>query len=159
MIPSYPPSHYSYQQRNCYGYISPNQEMIPYMILQSISGERSDELFYQQLIQLAPTENEKKIIAGIRDDERKHNQMFRNIYQQLTCTIPNVSESMEEQGETVTNYLEGIEKALFGELKAFEKYRTIFFNIQPQFRDMIFEIMTDEIKHASYYNYLFAKNK
>jgi len=158
MIPSYPPPHYGYEQRNCYGYVNHNQEMILNMILQSISGERSDELFYQQLIQLAPTETDKKIIIGIRDDERKHNQMFRYIYQQLTCSIPYVSENME-QIETVTNYLEGIEKALLGELKAFEKYRTIYLNIQPQFRDMLFEIMTDEIKHASYYNYLFAKNK
>ncbi|WP_157261607.1 hypothetical protein [Paenibacillus sp. A3] len=48
---------------------------------------------------------------------------------------------------------------MLGELKAFEKYRTIYLNIRPEFRSAVFEIMTDEIKHAGYYNWLYAKNK
>jgi len=46
-----------------------------------------------------------------------------------------------------------------GELKAFEKYRVIYKYIPTQYRDVVFEIMTDEMKHASYYNWLYAKNK
>ncbi|MCY9659624.1 ferritin-like domain-containing protein [Paenibacillus chondroitinus] len=139
------------------GYFARSEDMVLKVILQSISGERNDELFYQELIQLAPTEKEKEVIRGIRDDERKHNQMFRNIYTQLTGTPPTGIEATEPI-EHVSNYLSGIESALFGELKAFEKYRTLYLNISPLYRDMIFEIMTDEIKHASYYNWLYAKN-
>ncbi|MGO4272823.1 ferritin-like domain-containing protein [Paenibacillus sp. TAF58] len=134
-----------------------SEDMVLNLILQSIAGERNDELFYQELIRLAPAEKEKEVITGIRDDERKHRQMFRNIYTQLTGMPPTGIEATEPI-EHVSDYLSGIEKALFGELKAFEKYRTLYLNIRPVYRDMIFEIMTDEIKHASYYNWLFAKN-
>lgn len=138
-------------------YFTRSEDMVLNLILQSIAGERNDELFYQELIRLAPTEKEKEVITGIRDDERKHRQMFRNIYTQLTGTQPAGIEATEPI-EHVSDYLSGIENALFGELKAFEKYRTLYLNIRPIYRDMIFEIMTDEIKHASYYNWLYAKN-
>lgn len=45
----------------------------------SVQGEREDELFYQYLISIAPSREEKEIIASIRDDERKHNRIFRQI--------------------------------------------------------------------------------
>ncbi|WP_379152878.1 ferritin-like domain-containing protein [Paenibacillus sp. sgz5001063] len=134
-----------------------NDEMVLQIIQQSIQGERNDELFYDYLIKLAPTRQEQEIIAGIRDDERRHRQMFKTLYTQLTGMAPVVSDEGTEP--LPSSYLEGIEKALMGELKAFEKYRKLYLHINPQYRDWIFEIMTDEIKHASYYNWLYAKNK
>ena len=50
----------------------------------AVQGEREDELFYDYLISVAPTDDEKKIIASIRDDERGHNKMFRQIYKSIT---------------------------------------------------------------------------
>ncbi|WP_025696330.1 ferritin-like domain-containing protein [Paenibacillus durus] len=134
-----------------------SSDMVIGLIQQSIQGERNDELFYDFLIKLAPTQQQKEVITGIRDDERKHRTMFRTLYTQLTGKAPAVADGAPEQ--LPASYLEGIEKALLGELKAFEKYRTIYLHINPQYRDWIFEIMTDEIKHASYYNWLYAKNK
>ena len=52
---------------------------------EAVQGEREDELFYQFLISIAPTQ-EKEIIASIRDDEKKHNFMFRKIYRDFTGT-------------------------------------------------------------------------
>ncbi|MDT3426448.1 rubrerythrin [Paenibacillus forsythiae] len=134
-----------------------NDDMVLQLIEQSIQGERNDELFYDFLIKLAPTSQEKEIITGIRDDERKHRAMFRALYTQLTGKAPAVTEEASEQ--LPSSYLAGIETALLGELKAFEKYRTLYLHINPRYRDWIFEIMTDEMKHASYYNWLYAKNK
>lgn len=48
-------------------------------IKQSVSGEREDELFYDNLINQAPTEKKKEIIRSIRDDEIKHNQILNSI--------------------------------------------------------------------------------
>lgn len=139
-----------------------NQEaqarMVIRLIQEGIAGERNDELFYDYLISVAPTKQEQQVIEGIRNDERKHRKMFRSIYSQLTGREPAVTQE-SEQFQRPASYLEGLEMALLGELRAFEKYRTIYLNIVPQFRDMIFEIMTDEIKHAGYYNWLYAKNK
>ncbi|KZL88551.1 hypothetical protein CLMAG_62060 [Clostridium magnum DSM 2767] len=40
------------------------------LIKEAIQGEREDELFYDYLLSLAPTKEEKDIIASIRDDEK-----------------------------------------------------------------------------------------
>jgi len=127
------------------------------LIKEAVQGERSDELFYDQLIQLAPNKDEAAIIAGIRDDERRHNQLFRYIYKAYTgCEIESVGNG---EPEKVTSYTAGIQKALFGELAAVEKYYAIWHGLPPgPYRDIVFGIILDELRHASKYNYLFAKN-
>lgn len=128
------------------------------LVRTSVQGEREDEMFYQYLISIAPNEEEKEIISSIRDDERKHNQMFRKIYRDFTGE--EVQSSNSESFEKPKSYLHGIRKALFGELKAVEKYRIIHRCLPQQvYRDMLFEIITDELKHAAKYNYLFSLNK
>lgn len=128
------------------------------LVKTSVQGEREDELFYQYLISVAPTQEEKDIIASIRDDERKHNQMFRRIYRDFTGG--EVQATNGEQFERPATYLEGVKKALFGELRAVEKYRKIKQCLPAgMYQDMLFEIITDELKHASKYNYLYALNK
>ncbi|WP_230632926.1 ferritin-like domain-containing protein [Paenibacillus athensensis] len=141
------------------GYVpySRGEDGVLKLIEKSIQGERNDELFYDTLIRMAPNEQEKEIIARIRDDERKHRRMFRSIYTQLTGRPAPEQPDMPEA--LPTQYTEGIAKALLGELAAFEKYRMIYLTIDPRFRDWMFEIMTDEIKHAGYYNYLYTTNK
>ncbi|UVI33297.1 ferritin-like domain-containing protein [Paenibacillus spongiae] len=128
------------------------------LVSEAVQGERSDELFYQYLISIAPTQEEKDIIASIRDDERKHNQMFRKIYRDFTGQeVP--SPGNGEPFEKPASYVDGIKMALFGELRAVEKYREIRRCLpEGMYRDMLFEIITDEIKHASKYNYLFTLN-
>jgi rubrerythrin len=125
----------------------------------AVASEQEDELFYDYLISLAPTEEEKDIIASIRDDERGHNKMFRQIYRSITgVTLPPASASDEEFIKPAS-YLEGIKKALFGELSAVEKYREIRMGLPTTlYRDMLFNIITDEIKHSAKYNYLFTLN-
>ena len=124
----------------------------------AVQGEREDELFYDYLISVAPTKEEKDIIASIRDDERGHNKMFRKIYMDFTGM--EVQLGGEETFEKPKSYLDGIKKALFGELRAVEKYRAIRRALpMGPYRDMLFDIITDELKHASKYNYLFDLNK
>ncbi|MGM1050191.1 MAG: ferritin-like domain-containing protein [Bacillota bacterium] len=127
------------------------------LIEQAVSGEREDELFYDYLISLAPSQEEKEIIQSIRNDERKHNQMFRSIYQDLTGKT--ITAPTEISFEKPSSYVEGIRRALFGELAAVERYRNIQAGMPNNyFRDMVFEILTDELKHASKYNYILNLN-
>ncbi|KZL92665.1 ferritin-like domain-containing protein [Clostridium magnum] len=127
------------------------------LVKEAVSGEREDELFYDYLISVAPSKEEKDIIASIRDDERKHNVMFRRIYKAFTgMDIPSGG---EETFQKPSSYLDGIKRALFGELKAVEKYREIRKGLpMGPYRDVLFEIITDELKHASKYNYLYTNN-
>jgi len=126
-------------------------------VKKAVQGEKEDELFYDYLISVAPTSGEKEIIGSIRDDERRHNELFRNIYGELTGI--EVTSGEEETFERPESYIDGIKKALFGELRAVEKYRVIKRGLpMGHYRDILFDIITDELKHASKYNYLFTLN-
>lgn len=127
-------------------------------IRQAVQGEREDEMFYDYLISKAPSRDEKEIIASIRDDERRHNKIFRMIYEDFTGE--KVPAGEDENLEVPESYLDGIKKALFGELRAVEKYRAIRKRLPMNgpYRDVLFDIITDELKHASKYNYLFTLN-
>ncbi|GGH16633.1 ferritin-like domain-containing protein [Paenibacillus segetis] len=128
-----------------------------FLINQSVQGEKNDELFYDELIRMAPTVDQQNIIISIRDDERKHNVMFRDIYRSLTGR--EVTGISNEEFIKPSSYLEGIQKALFGELSAVEKYREIWKGLPVgPYRDALFEIILDELKHSSKYNYLFTLN-
>jgi len=127
------------------------------LVEKSVQGERTDELFYDYLISVAPTQEEKNIIMSIRDDERKHNRMFRKIYKDFTQR--DIKEDMSEQFEKPDSYIDGVKKALMGELRAVETYRKIRQGIPyTYYRDMLFEIITDEIKHSIKYNYILNFN-
>lgn len=129
------------------------------LIRQSVAGEREDELFYDNLIKHAPTENEKEIIRSIRDDERKHNQILRELYYNFTGqmippnpSVPNIDTSL--------SYKEQLQKALFGELDAVVRYRRIM-GTMPSGRSytLLMSIMTDELRHANKYNFLIHNAK
>lgn len=132
-------------------YKSPQEALA--LIRQAVAGEREDELFYDYLVSIAPSNEEKEIILSIRDDERKHNRMFRIIYEDLTGqTLPAPT---GENFEKPSSYIDGIRRALFGELAAVERYRDIRAGLPNRYyRDMVFEILTDELKHADKYNYI-----
>lgn len=127
------------------------------LVKNAVQGESDDELFYEYLISVVPTEEERNIIASIRDDEKKHNRYFRKIYAYYTGeNIPSPSNVGFKKPES---YIDGIKKAKFGELGAVEKYRDIRAGIPDEyFRDMVLEIITDELKHAHKYGYILYLN-
>jgi rubrerythrin len=127
------------------------------LIKEAVAGEREDQLFYEYLISVAPTNEEKLIIASIRDDERRHSRLFRKIYKDLTGK--EVPQAAGEEFQRPRTYKDGLVKALFGELAAVEKYRVIRQGLpNTYYRDILFNIITDEIKHSAKYNYLFTLN-
>ena len=127
------------------------------LVKEAIQGEREDELFYDYLLSLTPTKEENDIITSIRDDERKHNKYFKEIYSFYTGKIaPSQSNVSFEKPQS---YIEGIKKSKLGELAAVEKYRDIIAGIPDRYhRDMVFEILTDELKHAHKYDYILYLN-
>ena len=68
-------------------------------------GEKEDELFYDYLISVAPTSDEKEIIASIRDDERKHNKLFKMIYKDFTGKeVPIIEEETFEKPKIISRW-------------------------------------------------------
>ncbi|MCB2295407.1 hypothetical protein LGK95_18145 [Clostridium algoriphilum] len=127
------------------------------LIQEAVQDERADELLYDYLISVASTQEEKNIITSIRDEERNHRKWFREMYKYYTGV-----EIQSNNGENFirpASYIEGISKSVFGELSAMEKYRFIREGLPSRlYRDTVFRILTDEMKHATKYNYILNKN-
>lgn len=127
------------------------------LMAEAVQGEKEDQLFYDYLISVAPTSEQKEIITSIRNDEIRHNKLYKQMYKQLTGQ--EVALEKEEKFVPPATYLEGLKKALFGELKAMEKYRIIRAGLPNRYyRDIVFEILTDEMKHATLYNFMYTEN-
>lgn len=129
------------------------------LIRQSVGDEKEDELFYDNLLEQAPTEKDKDIIRSIRNDERKHNQILRKLYYDFTGQVIQQDISMPNV-DTSLSYKENLEKALFGELNAVAKYRKILGTMPSgESYTLLMSIMTDELRHASKYNFLISNVK
>lgn len=125
-------------------------------ILNSIKNEKEDEVFYTNLIEMSP-DYAKDIISSIRDDETRHNEILRFVYSNITGEVAkNSDENVQKQEMT---YAEGLEKAFFDEIAAVKKYRRIMGAMpNTKLHTLLMSIMTDELRHASLYNYLIHKN-
>ncbi len=129
------------------------------LIRKSVGDEKEDEMFYETLINQAPTEKEKNIIRSIRDDERKHNQILRNLYFEFTGQIL-PADTLLTATNTNSDYKSNLEKALFGELDAVAKYRKIMGTMPSgDSYTLLMSIMTDELRHANKYNFLIHSTK
>ncbi|NUU79133.1 ferritin family protein [Paenibacillus xylanilyticus] len=127
------------------------------LIKGAVQGERNDELFYDALIKLAPNSTQATIITGIRNDERGHNMMFRQMYKDLTGQ--EVSGGNNEPYNPINSYLNGLQRAFEGELAAVENYRRIWFGLPYGiYKDTLWGIILDEQKHADKYNNLITYN-
>ena len=129
------------------------------LIRNSVGDEKEDEMFYDTLIKQAPNEKEKEIIRSIRNDEKKHNQILRRLYYEFTGGLLPRDNSKNVANNTM-KYKENLEKALFGELGAVEKYRRIM-GAMPNKNSytLLMSIMTDELRHANKYNFLIHNAK
>jgi rubrerythrin len=128
------------------------------LIENALKGETEDKLFYQYLISVAQSADDKNVISGIRDDEMKHYQLFRQLYQELTGNIPGAA--ADTAFEKPASYCAGLRKALMGEQNAVTFYRRILYAMKHRKHiNIMTEIITDELRHLGLYNYLFAKNK
>ena len=123
------------------------------MIKDSVQDEAEDAAMYEALINIAPNEEAKKIISKIRDDEKIHNRLLREIFTKLTGVV--LPQMPKTESYEKTNYIDGFKKAFMGELDAVEKYREILtYMPNKELYNKILYIMTDEMKHAIKYNYL-----
>jgi rubrerythrin len=128
------------------------------LIEDALKGEAEDKAFYQYLMGTARDAEDKKVIAGIRDDEMKHYQLFRHLYYELTGNAPETAR--ESAFEKPSSYCAGLRKALMGEQNAVTYYRRILYAMKDRRHiNIMTEIITDELRHLGLYNYLYAKNR
>lgn len=127
------------------------------LLQSSLAGESEDRMFYRYLIENAPTQEDKEIITGIRDDEIGHFGLVRHVYHQLTGQAPPPPQNVTFKKPA--SYCEGLMTAIRGEQNAVIRYRQILFALQDRTQiNILTAIMTDEIRHGILYNYLYSKN-
>lgn len=127
------------------------------LIQDAVAGETEDRMFYQYLIENAPSEEDKETIMGIRDDEIRHFSLFRQVYFQLTGQM--LPPPQNVTFEKPASYCEGLKRALKGEQNAVRKYRRILYALQDRVQiNILTGIITDEIRHGILYSYLYSKN-
>jgi len=137
-----------------------NQQLEEVLALakQSVLANRDDELLYDYLYTKAPTQEEKEIIDTIRTNKIKQNHIYKRICRDYKSAqfIPHSYAGFQEP----SSYLAGIKRALFRELTDIERHRTIRSGILNQYyRDMGIEVFSNQLMHASMYNYILTKNK
>ncbi len=106
--------------------------------------------FYRQLADRAADPMVRKYIQHAMEDEEKHYRMLGALYRELT------GRTYEVQPEQVTfrNLADGLRQAMDDEYKAMEEYRAVYLRVtEPRIRDLFFELMTDELEHATRFNY------
>lgn len=137
--------------------LSPLDEAIN-EIKKAIEAEQDDAVFYSVLLSQAPTKQDKMVIESIINDEKKHKKILKELYEELT-KMNSPQSTMSRTNNSSTMYIENLEKAMFDELKAIEKYRKIMAAMPNKEKyAKIMEILTDEIRHAIKYNFLINKN-
>ncbi|ADG83439.1 hypothetical protein Tfer_1284 [Thermincola ferriacetica] len=118
------------------------------------NDEAQAALFYTQLMDMAEKEFDKEQIKHARDDERKHLCQLRRLYYSLTGRYP----AVEEPVPTETTYKAGLRKAFQDELEAAEFYRAMLLATRDMhIRDLLFEIMIDEMEHADRFSFIYPK--
>ncbi len=127
------------------------------LIQEAVAGEAEDRKFYQYLIDNAPSEYDRELITGIRDDEISHFSLFRQVYFQLTGMV--LPFPQDVPFEKPASYCDGIKKAIRGETNAVRKYRRILYALQDRVQiNILVGIITDELRHGTLYGYIYSKN-
>lgn len=128
------------------------------LIKDAIKDELVDNKFYSDLANSVKDIDDKKTLEQMSLDEKKHYEMFMDIYTKLTG-----EEYQPDNLEYKTvskNFLSNIEKSISGELAGVEAYRPILFALEnQQFKNYLTEIITDEQNHAARLIYMFSRNK
>lgn len=110
------------------------------------------------LIDNAPTEQEKRLLIGMRNDELKHEKMLREIYRDITGEDMQIFDPVEIN--LPESYVDGIVEAILDHFETILLINTIQYGLQSErYRNILFEIRIDELRHADELNFIYTFNK
>ena len=138
--------------------IAPNQKVLE--IIQSAwEGERESESYLHKMVKLAKSPLDKETLRLLYMDEHKHIRYFADIFMRLSGrTVPqNIQVS---QRPISWDFYSECEKMMYKFTENTEFYRRIYFGFNDMdIRDMLFEIITDEMNMAVKMTHICNKNR
>lgn len=139
------------------GYYGDYDRKLLDLLREAMMDEKKDHRKYRMMMEM--TDN-KEVIEQIRyayEDEAKHYDMFREIYEELTGKDIQI---MPPEQEKYNKLIDAVKSSINGELGAVELYREIRAMLKgKKHRDMLYEIITDEQEHATRFVYLYSMLK
>lgn len=122
----------------------------------AINGEYSAINCYAKLSEMAPTDKIRERIREIRKDEKRHLQVFSQLYTSLTGSQPNPKITEE----CPSKFVRGAEFALEDEQKTVDFYLTAADETSNLYvRDAFRRAAADEQNHAVWFLYFLMKSK
>lgn len=121
----------------------------------SIMDELNDAAYYHCMANFAPDYEAKDIILGIAADEERHAKELIKAYESLfSCRYkyPVLPKPM------IKDYKQALEERFHEEMAACKKYKDYYLcSTNHRLRDLWFDLMQDECRHAKYMMYLMHK--
>lgn len=120
----------------------------------AINGEYSAINCYAKLAEMAPSDKVRERIREIRKDEKRHLQIFSQIYTNLTGSQPNPKQ-IEECPDT---YVKGVEIAMEDEQDTVDFYLNVADGTSNQYvRDVFRRAAANEQNHAVWFIYFLTR--
>jgi rubrerythrin len=118
------------------------------LIKDAIANEAEGAAHYTELAEKYP--EHKEHFTAMATDEKKHNKMLTALYKELSANELNGQATTDTSEEvTDTDFETDLKNALEDELSDAKLYRTLYFTMtKPAYKNVLFEIMTDELMHA-----------
>ena len=129
------------------------------MLHQGFHIETISSKSYKQLCDAVIAEDDKKIIKDIMLDTVKHRKCFEELFYNFCGARPAGPPEQQPRHHFRSKTLPQIfEERMLEELLNVEFYRHIYFALANlEYRDTLFEIITDKLRHSQLLNYLYAK--
>lgn len=128
-------------------------ELVP-LIQKFMQDQANAAAFYQELQNQVPGEDLKDYVNHAREDEQKHYRMLGELYRELTGRTYEATAQKIEFPDLAS----GLKRAMDDEYEAAEEYRDVYLKYNNRrVRDLFFELMTDELEHATRFNYVLQR--
>lgn len=125
------------------------------LLREAMSDERQDYRKYGQMMEMTDNDEIIEQIQHAYQDEAKHYDMFQEIYEELTGS--DIVKIMSAEQEHQKHLIDAVKSSINAELEAVELYREIRAMLRgKKYRNMLFEIITDEQEHATRFVYLYS---
>lgn len=116
------------------------------LIKEAMEDEAEAAKGYKEMSERAEDPDDKEVFNKIATDEQKHFKMLEEIYNKLnnSSVTPVITNSVKP-----VNFELDKKKIINKKIQNIEMYRVLYFGLkQPQFKNYVFEIMTDEQNHS-----------